>query len=74
MTSEGRPIGRRLLGRPAAPHQGDEVGVADLGVLARYPEMSDAAAAGDTEETSWWMEMEVCVYMCVSVCGEGRVI
>ena len=58
------------------------MGVADLGVLARYPEMSDAAAAGDTEETSWWMEMEVCVCVhiyvcvcvCVCVCGGRRVI
>lgn len=31
------------------PHQGEKVGVADLGVLSCYPEMSDAAA-GDTGE------------------------
>lgn len=59
--AEGQPIGRSPLGRPAAPRQGDRVGVADLGALPRFPEMSDAAAS-DTGER---MEMAGCVCVCV---------
>lgn len=42
--AEGQPIRRSLLGWLVAPYQGDKVGVADLGALPCYPEMSDAAA------------------------------
>lgn len=58
--AEGRPIRRSLLGWLVALYQGDKVGVADLGVLPCYPEMSDAAA-GDTTSWSWLMEMAWCV-------------
>lgn len=44
---EGSQSNEGKLGRPTAPHQGDKVGVADLGALSHFPEMSDATA-GDT--------------------------
>lgn len=40
---EGQPIRRGLLAWLVAQYQGDKVGVADLGVLPCYPEMSDVA-------------------------------